>query len=103
MLSLMCLAGRGHTKVGRQSRFLLLRFLLAFMLCLTNSGAGTAKPLAAQAAQSSDTLSFGQVYGTAVFVGTDPANVPVDASEVVLAFTSKGHRSLVLVQNNGDF
>jgi hypothetical protein len=103
MLSLTFLAGKVHTKVGRQSRFLSLRFLLALMLCLTNNVAGVAKPLAAQGPQSSDSLSFGQVYGTAVFDGTDPANVPVDASEVVLAFASQGHRNLVLAQKSGDF
>lgn len=60
--------------------------------------------LAGDAARSGGTLRFGQVYGSAVFLGPDSSSTTTDASDSVLSFTSKeGHRSLVLTDKAGDY
>ena len=58
----------------------------------------------AVAQTSAPDLAFGQVYGSAGFVSSDPSGSMADAPNVVLAFTdADGHRNLVLTQKTGDY
>jgi hypothetical protein len=53
---------------------------------------------------STDTLAFGQAFGTAGFRSQDPSGTMTDAPNVVLVFTATdGHRNLVLAQQTGDY
>jgi len=59
-------------------------------------------PLAAQTSLS--TLAFGQVYGTAGFLGNDSSGTMTDAPNVVLVFSAAdGQRSLELTRQDGDY
>jgi hypothetical protein len=70
------------------------------MLCLTSSIVSFTIVSGTQEIHSHELLSYGQVYGTAVYVH---AGISTDASDIVLLFESKHNRSLVLAQKNGDY
>lgn len=49
-------------------------------------------------------LSYGQVYGSAGYLNSDPLGAMVDAPTTVLVFTAKdGHRNLTLAGQAGDY
>jgi hypothetical protein len=49
-------------------------------------------------------LAFGQVYGTAGFLSSDPSGTMTEAPATVLVFTATdGHRNLTLTQQTGDY
>lgn len=58
----------------------------------------------ALAQEDSRDLVFGQVYGSAGFLGSDASGTMSDAPATVLAFTAEdGHRTLVLTDRAGDY
>ncbi len=49
-------------------------------------------------------LAFGQVYGSAGFLSSEPAGTLADAPATVLVFTAEdGRRTLALTQQTGDY
>jgi hypothetical protein len=53
---------------------------------------------------SNPDLVFGQVYGSAGFLSSDPTGVMTDAPDTILTFTAEnGHRTLLLTDKAGDY
>jgi hypothetical protein len=98
------LTEKARIRAGIPHRRPSLLLLPIFTLCLVISILTFTAPIIGQSAKSPvRPLDFGQAYGTAGFANNGLPRTSTDAGNIILVFESKGHRNLILTQNNGDY